>query len=517
MTRLAEAEEQSSARRSVVPDAAGRSTWLAAVWTGLGAAVVCAVAAIVVVAICWLPVSGTDGRVGSTIRAGLLTFLASVHGGLTVDGVSVAWLPLGMLIIVGTVAWRAGSGLGDVAESLGEQDPVRLGLAGAAQAASFAVGALIAVPFATLGTSRAPFFGVAGGALLLFAVTGGTAFVRTSALRGCFARRIPPELGRLVRCALAAVLVYLAAGALLVATSLVLHHATVEALSRRVGGGWGGVPVLVLGILAAPNAVIAGSAYLTGPGFAVGTGTTVSMFGAAHGTLPAFPVLAAVPSGHGANSVVWTFAALTAVGAGAAVARLALRAPGWWRRLGRVGGGALGAGLIMLVLGWQAGGAAGDRRLSAVGPSPWQFGLAVTAVVAAAGVLAGSLALAGQATMRMLGIVRARETDTADEPDADIFELLQTNPTVRLPALDPDDAHDTSADSAEDSDGAGATDADNDPDATAAADADTDKHEADAGTVADDSDADSDADSTVESAVESAVESEQDNRGELAG
>ena len=38
------------------------------------------------VAVCWLPVSGTSGHPKSAIHAGLLTFLASVHGGITVDG-----------------------------------------------------------------------------------------------------------------------------------------------------------------------------------------------------------------------------------------------------------------------------------------------------------------------------------------------------------------------------------------------------------------------------------------------
>ena len=92
-----------------------------------------------------------------------------------------------------------------------------------------------------------------------------------------------------------------APGALLVAGSLVMHHGEVETISRQVGGGWGGVPILVLGVLAAPNAIIYSIAYLAGPGFALGTGTSVSLTSTAHGTLPAFPLLGAVPSGHGAN------------------------------------------------------------------------------------------------------------------------------------------------------------------------------------------------------------------------
>lgn len=416
-----------AARRSVVPNAAAGSAWLAAVWTGLGAAILCATVAILAVAVCWLPVSGTTGRTNSAIRAGLLSLLASTHGGVTVDGVSAGWLPLGMLMFVGLTAWRAGTGLADAADALGERDPLRLVLVGATQAVSFTVGCLLAVPFATLGTSHAPFLGVGASALVLFALTGGTGFVRSSALREwCDAHR-PSWLGLMLRAGAAAVAVYLAAGALLVAGSLVLHHTQVEALSAKVGGGWGSVPILLLGVLAAPNAVIAGSSYLAGPGFAVGTGTTVSVFAAPHGTLPAFPLLAAVPVGHGANPVVWTMVGLTPLLAGVWAARLAARATGLWPRLASAGGAAVFAGLVMLVLGWQAGGSVGDGRLQTVGPSPWKLGCLVAAAVA---VVAGaSVALA--AAWRAL-----RDRAVRDEDEAPLLRRLIMVRTERAGADD---------------------------------------------------------------------------------
>jgi hypothetical protein len=404
--------EDLTLRRSVVPEAAGRSPWLAAVWTGLGAAIVCATVAIVVVAVCWLPVSGTTGRTNSAIRAGLLSFLASVHGGLTVDGVATAWLPLGLLLAVAAIAWRAGTGLADAAEALGEIDPARLALAGLAQAAAFAFGALVAVPLATLGTSRAPFFGVGLGALVVFAGSGGVGFVLNCALRDWCAERIPHDVVPALRAGAGAVTIYLAAGAVLTAASLVLHAGDVEAVAAQVGGGWGGVPVLLLGILATPNAAIAGAAYLTGPGFAVGTGTTVRLFGAAHGTLPAFPLLGALPSGP-ANPVVWTFAALTALGAGAVTVRFALRADSWRQRWASVGGAALVAALLGFLLGWQAGGRAGDGRLATLGPSPWRLGAALGAIVLTAS--AGLLLMV--AAWQALRSDADTDADSADEPD----------------------------------------------------------------------------------------------------
>ncbi|PZS13802.1 MAG: hypothetical protein DLM57_15825 [Pseudonocardiales bacterium] len=422
--------QDDAARRSVVPEAAGRSLWLAAVWTGVGAAAVCVTMAMVTVAVCWLPVSGSSGHSGSAIRAGLLSFLAALHGGITVDGTAAAFLPLGMMIIVGLTAWRAGSGLADAAASLGEDDPLRLALAGATQAGSFMLACLVIVPFATLGTSSAPFVGVGLASLVLFAGTGGVAYVRSSALGDVIALQAPAATAPVVRATAAGVAVYLGSGALLVAGSLVAHAGRVEALSREVGGGWGSVPILLLGVLAAPNAVIAGAAYLAGPGFAVGSGASASAVGTAHGVLPAFPLLGAMPTGHGASGLVWWLIALTPLGAGLAVARLSAPAGGWLARIRVAGAAAVTAGAVMSLLAWQGGGSIGGGRLQSVGASPWRVGAFVTvevSVVAAAAlgvlVLARRLAVsrAGQGwaaseAPRLVAMASDEAQDLADRP-----------------------------------------------------------------------------------------------------
>ncbi|MCU1656265.1 MAG: hypothetical protein JWO57_921 [Pseudonocardiales bacterium] len=389
------ARSDDPARRSVVPEAAGRSLWLAAMWTGVGAAIVCATLAIVAVAICWLPVSGASGHSISAIRAGLLTFLAATHGGITVDGVSAQFVPLGLTVIVGMTAWRAGCGLADAAGSLDETDPARLAMAAGVQAASFTVACLVAVPFATLGTSSAPFVGVGIAAATLFAVTGGTAFARSSGLAPWIAGRLPPAAASAPRLAAAGLLVYLVMSAVLVCGSLAVHGARVEALSREVGGGWGGVPVLLLGLLSAPNALIGGASYLAGPGFAVGAGTTVSPFSTAHGVVPAFPILGALPQGHGATPLVWCLVVATPLVAGLCVARLAARADGWPDRLKAVGAAASLAAVVMALLAWQGGGAIGSGRLHTIGASPWFVGLVIAGELGAVATAALVLVAAG--------------------------------------------------------------------------------------------------------------------------
>lgn len=398
-------------RRSIVPDAAGRSLWLAAAWTGAGAAVVGAIIAIAVVAVLWLPASGGSGNAGSAMHAGALIFLAALHGGVTVDGLPAAFVPLGMTLAVAGIAWRVGSGLADVAEQIAERRSSALVRAGLLQIATFAAACGVGAHFATLGTSRVSALAAAFAGLLLFTVSGGVAFVRSSALHDVVTAWLPAWVGTAVRAAAAAMAVYLAAGALLVAASLVLHHQRVEALSREVGGGWSGVPILLLGALAVPNAAVAGAAYLAGPGFVIGSGSAVSLGSTVHGTLPAFPVLGAVPSGP-AIVPAWLLAGATPFVAGACAARVAgAGTSGEWRAALRNVGAAAGVvALAGFVLAWQGGGSIGSGRLSAFGASPWQFGLSVAGAVAA-------VAVAAVAALAVLGWWRARgDADDAARP-----------------------------------------------------------------------------------------------------
>jgi hypothetical protein len=167
----------------------------------------------------------------------------------------------------------------------------------------------------------------------------------------------------------------------------------VEALSRQVGGGWGGVPVLALGVLAAPNAVIAAASYLAGPGFAVGSGASVNAITTSHGVVPAFPILGALPHGHGATPVVWTVVIATPLVAGMCVARIAARTDGWRNRFRDAALAALIAALVMFVLSWQGGGGIGTGRLHVVGASPWRVALFVGGQIAVTSALA--LAVSG--------------------------------------------------------------------------------------------------------------------------
>jgi hypothetical protein len=117
---------------------------------------------------------------------------------------------------------------------------------------------------------------------------------------------------------------------------------------------------------------------MLGPGFAVGAGTVVAPTGSALGALPAFPMLAALPSGaRSAGSVLILVMAvpyLAGIFTGIVTVRVvpetATEAAALWGFVAGAAAGAL-AGLAAAF----SGGPLGDGRLAAVGPSGWQVGL----------------------------------------------------------------------------------------------------------------------------------------------
>ncbi len=364
-----------------------RSIWWVSARSGFTAALSGLAVALVVVVLCWLPDAGVSGRPMSAIKSGILAFLSAHGGGLTLNGVSVDFVPLAMTMAVAVIAWRAGRTLAEAAADLTE--PRELMTALGAQTAAYVGTCAVLVPFATLGTTHVSLPGTILASAVLFASVSGCALASRTVLGPLVVSVAPPTLIRAVRASAATLLCYLFAGTLLALGSLIVHADRVMDLSRQVGGGLAGFPILVLGVVSAPNAVIAGASYLAGPGFAVGSGTSVNAMSTSHGVLPAFPLLGAVPGGHGANPLVLALMALTAVAVGAVTAVMVRRSgaadlKSW---CAGVALSALLTGLAMALLAWLGGGSAGPGRLQVVGASSWRLGLATMAVVAIVGEL----------------------------------------------------------------------------------------------------------------------------------
>lgn len=419
-----------------VPDRVSGSWWQAAAWTGAGAAVVGTAIAVAVAVACWLPNAGASGRPVSAIRAGALAFLSAQRGGIDLDGTRVAFVPLAMTLVVAVIGWRASNLLADVLDRRRRPSRTRVLAAAAVQSASYAAACAAIAVVSPLGSTSVPLTRVTVASALLFAIVTATSLAWTSRRRRWWPVSLPGYVWPGLQAAAGAVCVYLGAGALLVAGSLVAHAGQVTQLSRMVGGGLSGIPLLVIGVLCAPNATVAGAAYLAGPGFSVGTGTAVTAFATSHGTLPAFPLLGAIPSGHGAPAVVRVLLVLTVFGAGGVAVRLVRR--GVRNDIGellcRLTVAAAGAGAAMAALGWLSGGAVGSGRLRLLGPSPGQLGLAVAGEIATVSLLivAGSW-LVRWLPARVVVLIRrpARRSDSVaaavDTPDADTDTDMDTN------------------------------------------------------------------------------------------
>ncbi|MER5360770.1 DUF6350 family protein [Streptomyces sp. NPDC002785] len=193
------------------------------------------------------------------------------------------------------------------------------------------------------------------------------------------------------RSAAAGVAMLLGGGALLVAVALVWHAQAAQQSFVQLSDDWADrVPVLLLAVALVPNAAVWGAAYGLGPGFALGTASTVTPLAfSGHPALPVFPLLAAVPA-QGPGTVLNWAAGAVPVAAGATVAWFTARraAPAhagrekvWSLRETALtaGLGSLGCGVGTAALAAAAGGPLGTRALAEFGPVWWLTGTAALA------------------------------------------------------------------------------------------------------------------------------------------
>jgi hypothetical protein len=156
------------------------------------------------------------------------------------------------------------------------------------------------------------------------------------------------------------------------------------ALSGSLGGSAAGaVGLIALGVLLLPNAAAAAIGLAAGPGFAVGSGTLVSVHGVTLSAVPALPMLAALPDTQAVPLIAFASQAVPAVAglvAGATVGRWFTAADG-----GSVVAGLSGIvtgvvlGVLSAALAWVAGGTLGDGGLAQVGAPALATGIAVAA------------------------------------------------------------------------------------------------------------------------------------------
>ena len=316
--------------------------------------------------------------------------------------------------------WRAGLALGGaVPRGLGLARRIQL-LAASATAFALLAGLLAVV--VRVGSVQARAVPTVLGAFLLFLVAAAIPFGRSTA-RDRHPLEGPLVSLVIVRAAVAALAVLLGCAALVGGVALALSAGTARDLSEQVGGGGiGGLPLAVLGALCVPNAIMASLAYLAGPGFAIGTGASVTAAGAAVGAVPAFPLLAALPADHGAPAAVVVLMVAAPLGAGAGAVRLLwLQLP--YPRPLALTFGALGAALLCGaaagVLALLSGGGLGPGRLSEIGPPAMLTGAVVAGQVALAALLCLAGAGAWTLASRRNAVGEPAQTGEPDEADAE--------------------------------------------------------------------------------------------------
>ncbi|WP_229072102.1 DUF6350 family protein [Actinoplanes sp. DH11] len=354
------------------------------------------------------------GGLGDAARAGLAGWLLG-HG-LPI-GTSIGPLAVTPLLLTLLVIWRLNRAGLHVTRAVGARrsgSAARaLGVAGALALAYALVGALTAV----LADGRGTQISAGRAALHFFAF--GLAGALIGSLRGTgalatLARRSPPVLRHGARAGLVAAFLILGAGAVAGGLSVALgagQAAEMIAAYRTGVAGQAGITVISIGY--AVNASIWAAAYLLGPGFALGTGSTVSLTEVSVGPLPMLPLAAGLPAGPmGATGAALLLLPVIAGGAAGWLLTQRLRHPG--REAGRDAGrrtarrGAPGpdgppwplligasllagpvAGCTLSLFAWLSGGSMGAGRLAEIGPDPLLVGL-VGAAVAAVSVLAGA-------------------------------------------------------------------------------------------------------------------------------
>ncbi len=386
------------------PQTRSRSLPFLATLAGAYAALGTLVAAMAIGVLGWFI---TDGAVHGTprdgLRSGALAWLVAHGSGVSIDGVRVAAVPLGLTLICTWVVWRTALRLGENlathgpdADALADGDrdwtvPTGVGLF----AAGYVVVATAAAVLAATESTNPSLGRTIGAALLLTVVVGGVAVSVGSGRAAMWLPRVPEPVRHTVRSA-GATLVWLLGTATLVFVIALLidFDAAANVFSEMHTDTGDALLVAALTLTLVPNAIAFAGSYLLGPGFAVGTATLVSPTVVAIGPVPLFPLLAALPDNG--ETPAWTPAlvAVPVLVAAVAAYRCQRRFPtaAWDHGALRGAGGGVVAGLGFAVLAGVSGGAVGPGRMAEVGPFTGEVLFAAMVSLGLGGLLGGVLA-----------------------------------------------------------------------------------------------------------------------------
>jgi hypothetical protein len=329
---------------------------------------------------------GTGSGVAAAARFAATAWLLAYGVPAPVGSVTITLVPL---LLSALVLWRcARAGVHTSRAAVGR------GLRRAAIAA-----AAVAVVQAGLGAVVAVWVGASPGRAavnlgLLGGAAAGLAALQHSRAGRARLRRLPVLTRDAARTGVTAAALVLAVGAAAAGTSLALRGGDAASMLTSYHAGLRGQAGLsLLCLLYAPNLAIWGTAYLLGPGFALGVGTVISPGLVAVGPIPTIPVFAGLPHGavSGPGTLLLGVPLVASMAAGVLYARR--RGGSTWGSV--LGGAALAgpvAGILLGLAAFASGGALGNERLAVIGPNAGSVGL-WGGVVVAVGAVVGAVAV----------------------------------------------------------------------------------------------------------------------------
>jgi hypothetical protein len=369
-----------AARRRQAQAAPVSPLWLRSLLTAIWSSAVGLAVLVVLSLIDWTADSRATSSAATAMRFAVAMWLDAQRAPLHVPGGTIAVAPLGLSLLLAGLLARFARVLSRDAPS---QRP------GAVAAMVFAVSvpyggiaaalALVARSDSIRPSPGTAFIAATGFSVLATTVGGMRGAGQWSALWD----RLNDTTQSALKAAGAAAAVLLASSTVLTAAALIEHHKLIGDSLAGYGNGSGQFTMALLSIWLIPNAILLSLAYLTGTGFVVGSGASVTIGHSHVGATPALPILAAIPHG-GASWVVVVLAVAAIGGAAALAARQIHRGTGidlatkCSAALGLAATIAAGTALLEAV----AGGPAGPGRLATFGPSPWKVALSVAFEIA---------------------------------------------------------------------------------------------------------------------------------------
>ncbi|HET6988059.1 MAG TPA: DUF6350 family protein [Kribbella sp.] len=359
----------------------------------------------------WL--AATFGGASGAIRAGASAWLVAHKAGVTLGGGSLTVAPLGLTLFFGWCLYRGGKSAARSSAAVRTRDLILLI---GTFAVVYGLGALVVALLTADGALKVSPLSAFLGAGSLALVAGTIGVLVESGAAVDIADATPSGLRDAVPAAVAAVLTVIAIASVLYAVLLAIHFSRITGMLELLDAGViGSVVLFAICLMLIPNMILYVVAFLAGPGFQLGVGTTIAPTGVDVGNLPALPLLAAVPADGATPTYLLALTAVVPLVAGVVAGLVVVRrgladedaeALDWDAFALRGGMAALLAGVLLYLLMAMSGGSAGPGRMSVVG---------IPGALPAAGVLAAGMAIGASITAAVIASRRPVDTEVDAE------------------------------------------------------------------------------------------------------